>query len=270
MSDVGGTTDDVQMEDVSHEEVGWSDVESGDELSDDESVWENLTGNMEDFEEDVVDDDDDVFQEEFVEVAPTPFDGTTFVFAQRWPSWAFTAEALGLTDIVTCVDWKGAVGREEFRATSVGDSLTSLTAVKARLKAEAANLKRPLVFIQGDVSYLESCMKLFDGMDVGCICASVRNSDGSFLSQRAVRHISSLHWRQVSHKSMAGVTQGSWMFGSTINLSKHGGLRLSKMRRTLRHVLKTTERGSPFVDQSLSIPFGLCPSPLFGLELLLD
>ncbi len=247
------SVEDVVMED----NVGWSDVESGDELSDDESLWDDHMGDMEDIDcgldDDVVDEEEDVFQVEFGEVAPAPYTaGTTFVFAQRWPSWAFTADALGLSDIVTCVDWNGAVGREEFRATSLGDTLTSLTVTKALIKAEVANLKRPLVFIQGDPSYLDLCIRLFDNVDVGCICASVRNLDGSFLSPRSVRHIPSLHWRSVSHKSMAGVTSGSWLFGSTLNIAKHGGLRLSKMRRTLRHVLKTTERGTPLTDDSTS------------------
>ncbi len=190
---------------------------------------------------------ENMLQEELGEVSHQTNLGPAFVFAQRWPSWSFAVEALGFKDISTCVDWSGAVAREEFRSTSLGPTLVTLSAIKRRLENyKASKLMPPLVFIQGNLIYLESCLKLFTnaGIDCACICASIRNLDGSYLPPKDVHRIKSLHWREVSHKGMAGVTTGNWHFGSSVNLTSFGGLKLSPIRRTMTHVLKTTERGT--------------------------
>ena len=193
--------------------------------------------------------DNEMFREEFGEVYPPCRHGPAFVFSQGWPSWSFAADALGFMDIHTCVDWPNAVAREEFRSTPLGSTLKSRTLVR-RLLDDHDKLTdfEPSVFIQGDASFLESTLALFRDIPCRLQCAVVRNLDGSFLSPKSVRHIPGFYWRCLSHKGMGGVTTGTWLLGSTVNLAPVGGLKLSSLRRSLRHVLKTTVRG---VDPSV-------------------
>ncbi len=207
-------------------------------------------------------------QEEMGDVITHRGLGHTYVFAQIWPSWSFAVDGLGLAGVSTYVEWKSGIAREEFKATPIGASLVGLAEIKKRIKEEKHNLMPPpLVFIQGSPSFISSTLELVGDVPCHSICA-IANSPTKPVAPSAVSHISDLHWRQVSHRSLRGVTSGSWMFGSSINLSPYGGIEHATVKRTLKQVLRCTEhgskrdigqtshRGSKIYTQSDRAPFG--------------
>ncbi len=179
-----------------------------------------------------------VAKETMGHVLEPPDVGATFIFAQQWPSLAFTADALGLPNIYTCVDWQSAIAREEFKATSLGGTLHSWHDLHKLMDDST----EPVVLIQGDIAFATDIIELFKTLPCFVTCAFISAANNSYVSPTAVWHLlSNLTWRQASHKSMVGATMGSWLFGSSVNLNCYGGLqKLPLAGHSLMHVLKTT------------------------------
>ena len=77
------------------------------------------------------------------------FSSRCFVFSQSWPSWSFTLNSMGCTDLVTSVEWGCGVSRKEFEATELGKSLLDVGNAKSQVKT----VDRPLIFIQGSKGF---------------------------------------------------------------------------------------------------------------------
>ena len=78
------------------------------------------------------------------------FSSRCFVFSQSWPSWSFTLNLMGCSDLVKSVEWGCAVSQKEFESTELGGTLVDAVKAKDRLRS----VKRPLVFIQGSKSFV--------------------------------------------------------------------------------------------------------------------
>ncbi len=176
--------------------------------------------------------------------------GNTYVFSQACPSWTFVCDGLGLKGISTYMEWHSPKAQEEFKSTPMEHTLASMQMMTDRLERErTGNLEPPLVFIQGSAPFVACTLQRFAGINCHSVCAMV----GSEFNQPPVpasdvRSINGLHWREDSHKSLAGATSEVWWFRSLIDLASHGGIDRSRSRRTLHHVLRSTEHGRPRKD----------------------
>jgi hypothetical protein len=165
------------------------------------------------------------------------------VISQGWPSWTFALDGLGFASISTIASFRSLSSREEFRHTSLGSTLTHHDNWTAWVND---HLDTGVIFVQGDRQFLESIFlqcASFDSLRLVYCC-----SDPTFWTADG--------WRE-SHKSAGGVTNGDWTFyKQNLVLSKA----VPTIKRSLRHVLRTTE--------SASSPRGLskCQSPISSLD----
>ena len=184
----------------------------------------------------------------------------TYVFAQGWPSWAFAVDGLGLQNVSTCVEWINATAREEIKSTHIGNTLISKSLVRSRIDKETSDkLDLPSVFIQGSPFYISKIMSLFRDLRCYCTCVIAGALYGEpAIPEKSLRSVEKLHWRKLSHRSLSGATTGTFWFGSSINLSLHGGISRSNARRTLGHVLRHCTIGESFphgkVDKQNNMP----------------
>ena len=97
------------------------------------------------------------------------FSSRCFVFSQAWPSWSFTLNSMGCSDLVTSVEWGCAISRKEFESTELGETLADMGRAKERLKS----VKRPLIFIQGSKSFVGKIIQDIGSHPCGLICTTV-------------------------------------------------------------------------------------------------
>ena len=163
------------------------------------------------------------------------------VFAEGWPSWAFALDALGCKDIQTLARFKTPQEREEFRATSLGTSRVSMTQLKKRWKEREVC---PHVFIQGSEEFSGQSRALCEDLDAASITELVAGR--SMGGKSDVLETG----RPVSHRRVGGVTTGEWRVIST---HKFLDWKLPKIKKVLKHVLKTTEVGRKLERTSMDL-----------------
>ena len=103
------------------------------------------------------------------------FSSRCFVFSQAWPSWSFSLNSMGCSDLVTSVDWGCAISRKEFESTELGETLVDMGRAKERLKS----VKRPLIFIQGSKSFVGKVIQDIGSHPCGLICTAVPKITGA-------------------------------------------------------------------------------------------
>ena len=162
------------------------------------------------------------------------FSSRCFVFSQSWPSWSFTLNSMGCTDLVTSVEW-GCVSRKEFEATELGKSLLDVGNAKSQVKT----VDRPLIFIQGSKGFAGKIIQDIGSHPCGLICAVLPNEAGS----RKMNSFGGLSWRELLHKQVCGATTGSWVVGTNCTIKKHM-FWTSTVSRNLGHSLSNVEGGT--------------------------
>ena len=135
----------------------------------------------------------------------SPLPQHALVIAQGWPSWTFALEGLGFESISTIASFSNLSSREEFRSTSMGQTLISREAVS---KWALSHDSDGVVFVQGNSDFLDlTHQKLKGFQDLICIFGC---SDPNFNTEDS--------WREI-HADAGGVTNGGWSFFSpNVNL----------------------------------------------------
>ena len=152
------------------------------------------------------------------------------VISQGWPSWSFALDGLGFADIKTLANFQSLSSREEFKATSLGNTLIRKDQLPLWLSSGDSK-NAGLVFVQGDQKFLETTFLSL--ADVASNRVVYSCTEEEFETADC--------WRE-SHAAAGGVTTGSWSFYShNLSIWSKGS---NTVRRTLRHVLRTTEGSS--------------------------
>ena len=155
----------------------------------------------------------------------------SIVIAEHWPSWAFALQALGCSELYTVVESMDRFVLD-LGATSIGDSLNDLD----QLDNVMSSVNRPNVFMQGSAEFTNRMRVRFSTQApswASLTCVVPRHD-------AHLRKTQSLFSRTVSHKSVGGVTNGQWTVYSTVRTK----LPVTAVRRTLKHVLSSTEGAS--------------------------
>jgi hypothetical protein len=181
----------------------------------------------------------DGFQVECGSFKPRQLDCNALVISQGWPSWTFALEGLGFKSVSTLASFDSVSSREEFLNTEASDTLISQHELNPWLEV---NSLEGIIFVQGDQSFLESVhhkqLNCIDNPRLVYICTEqdVFTADGV----------------QVSHHQVGGVTDGKWtVYIENLICSLSFD---SKVKRTLGHILSTTEGtsyGNPLVNTSM-------------------
>ena len=169
------------------------------------------------------------FQEETGNFRKRELPDHAMVIAQGWPSWTFALEGLGFRSVSTIASFGSQASQEEFQATEMGSTLVDKAELSPWLEA---NDVKGIIFVQGEQAFLEAAYhRLCSTYEFGNIMRIVFVcSDVSFTSEDGLR---------VSHSSAGGITDGEWTFYTqAIPLVK---VKPSRVRRRLKHVLRTTE-----------------------------
>ena len=146
-------------------------------------------------------------------------------------------DALGVESLYTYASFSSPLAREEFKDTELGATRVSKRELEELWgKAE----ENPLVFIQGSITFGERMREM--AMEMGCRrLVEIRNVDGNS-SSAMDRNMGSLKTREVSHKQVGGITTGRWLVG--LDMAWPAKFRSSRVKRSLKHILKTTKRGT--------------------------
>ena len=155
----------------------------------------------------------------------------SIVIAEHWPSWAFGLQALGCEELYTFVDSMDRFVLD-LGATSIGDSLRGID----QMDEVMSSVSKPNVFVQGSSDFTNR------------IRARLRTRASSWASFTCVlprydaqlKVTDNLFSHMVSHKSVGGVTTGQWTVYSLVRTK----LPPSQVKRTLKHVLSSTEGAS--------------------------
>ena len=162
-------------------------------------------------------------------VQPTSLPEHALVLSEGWPSWTFSLDGMGFQSISTIASFPSLTSHDEFNATSLGSTLLPKTLLPIWLSSHQQD---GLVFVQGEHTFLQSTflsLKDFHEMRLIFVC-----TDPNFFTADG--------WRE-SHASAGGVTDGCWtVYAQHLQLPPNPSE--SSIRRTLKHVLRTTENVS--------------------------
>ena len=169
------------------------------------------------------------FQEETGQFVKRALPDHALVIAQGWPSWTFALEGLGFCSLSTIASFDSAASEAEFQATEMGSTLVSKEELSPWLERYD---DKGIVFVQGEQAFLEAAYHKLCATDefrvterIVFVC-----SDVDFTSADCLR---------VSHADAGGITDGEWSFYTqAVPLAN---VKLSKVKRRLKHVLCTTE-----------------------------
>ena len=159
---------------------------------------------------------------------PEEIDSHALVLSQGWPSWSFALEGLGFASISTMASFPSITSRDEFRATTIGASLLDRSKLVQWIKNHES---KGILFIQGNQDYFETITKVIGDWSTTRIVFAC--SDMNFFTAEG--------WRE-SHANAGGITNGEWT--CFVNKLSLGAADAYPVRRTLRHVLRTTEGAS--------------------------
>lgn len=147
------------------------------------------------------------------------------VLVQGWPSWAFALDGLGFKSITTLGSFWSLSSRDEFKCTSLGNTLIDRSNLTSWLVSNHSN---DVVFVQGNWQFLEDTfkdIKSFNDLKLVFAC-----NDQSFWTCDG--------WREL-HSAAGGVTNNKLTFyKQNVHLSSNA---LPQILQSLWHVLKTTE-----------------------------
>ena len=161
-------------------------------------------------------------------IQPASLSESALVVSQGWPSWSFALDGMGFDSISTIASFQSFSSRDEFKATSLGSTLLPTESISSWM---ASNHETAIIFIQGDQSFFESTLQSINTFELKVIFVC---SDPTFFTAEG--------WRE-SHAANGGVTDGWWTCYAQ-NLLLPVDLNATNIRRTLKHVLRTTEGGS--------------------------
>ena len=186
-----------------------------------------------------------------------PWSRPVLVFAEDWPSLAFSAQAVGSLDITTWCKFKSGKSKVEFTSTRLGSSLASDSLDK--LAARYGNQCQVTVLVQGCATFANEMQSwaeknLIQAKTLELIpTPKVGDWDNTFLWKGAFEH-----------HVLGGVTSGSWSYRCSeplgdpnISMSQnlglllrptHGGRAISKIESDL----VTTRR--PLLESNLIEP----------------
>jgi len=172
------------------------------------------------------------FQEETGKFIKRELPDHAMVISQGWPLWTFALEGLGFRSVSTITSFDSPASKAEFQATKMGSTLVKKEELLPWLDE---NDLKGILFVQEEQAFLEAAYhRLCSTYEFGCIMRMVFVcSDVSFTSKDSLR---------VSHSNAGGVTDGEWSISTQeIPLDK---VKLTKVKRSLKHVLRTTEGAS--------------------------
>jgi len=189
-------------------------------------------------------------------VKTEPWAHPVLVFAEDWPSLAFSAQAVGCLDITTWCHFKSGKSKVDFTSTRSGSSLSN--ASLEELAACYGNQHLVTVLIQGRAvftnkyrTWAETSLTRAKTLELVPTC-EVDGWDDTFL------------WKgDLSHQTSSGVTSGSWSYRCSEPL---GDLRRG-IDRNLGLLLKPTHGGraiSKIADELLAERRPLSESNLIG------
>ena len=130
------------------------------------------------------------------------FSSRCFVFSQSWPSWSFTLNLMGCSDLVKSVEWGCAVSQKEFESTELGGTLVD--AVKA--KERSRSVKRPLVLFKVQRALWARLSVMWPLTFCGFICTTIPKNPGMV---KKMQSFGGLSWRELSCKQVCGATTGT-------------------------------------------------------------
>jgi hypothetical protein len=174
-------------------------------------------------------------------VQPITLCHKALVVSEGWPSWTFALDGLGFHSVSTIATFDSLSSRGEFLATSFGSSLLRHRDFEPWLH-DNANMN--FVFVQGSHTFITSVLQQLQQFDnVNIVCAYTSDVDSI-----------SCDWLE-THANAGGVTNGMWSF-ETHNFQLPF-VEQHVIRRTLKHVLRTTEGASSTfsMKQCLNPPF---------------
>lgn len=169
------------------------------------------------------------FQEEIGTFVKSVVPYHALVISQGWPSWSFALDGLGFESMHTLASFGSVSSREEFLSTSLGETLINQTHLNKWLASHCDN---GIIFVQGERAFLESVYhkQAIDFKNIKLVYAC---TDEDYFTADGMR---------LSHQDFGGVTNGEWtVYTEGVTLSK---LKVSKVRRNLKHLLSTTEGAS--------------------------
>ena len=161
------------------------------------------------------------------------------VLSEGWPSWAFALDAAGCQHITTYLSIPSVRAREEFKATRLGATRVNLEDLKRVWKLMKIS---PIVVVQGTICFMEGMRKLVARFGATSVTEVVLWTKGVSYEEVARSH------QIVSHKQVGGITTGQWVVFTTKVVEQR--LHLSKVRRTLKHLLKATNPGRRVLNPS--------------------
>jgi hypothetical protein len=169
------------------------------------------------------------FQEETGQFVKRVLPDHAMVISQGWPSWTFALEGLGFCSVSTIASFDSSASKAEFQATEMGSTLVNKEELSPWLERHD---DKGIVFVQGEQAFLEAAYHKLCSSDEFRIVERIVFvcSDVTFTSADSLR---------VSHADAGGITNGEWSFYTqAVPLTS---LKLSKVKRRLKHVLRTTE-----------------------------
>ncbi len=158
---------------------------------------------------------------------------TCFVVAEGWPSWSFALQALGVAELRTYVASDDRF-KIDLLATSLSSSMHEYSQFEHDICSEEA---APHLFVQGSATFVELVRNKLGDLE------SALGSFTCVVPQReaVLSGKTPFHQAHLSHKALGGVTTGQWRVFSSVPVR----VPRSEVRRTLRHLVSTTESGTP-------------------------
>ena len=154
------------------------------------------------------------------------------MFAEKWPSMAFAAQALGCLDITTWCNFSYAKSKVEFSSTRLGSTLSREPLVN--LSKRFVKLQGVTVVIQGSTTFANQYQKWTEGnLQHAKTLEVIPKHD-------IARWDDTLLWKgDLRHQDLGGVTTGVWSYQCSESLAdpKHS------INRNLVLVLKPTHGG---------------------------
>jgi hypothetical protein len=169
------------------------------------------------------------YQEEIGVFLKRELSDHALVISQGWPSWSYALEGLGFKSVSTLASFDSITSREEFKATSMGDTLINQKELNNWLESHCQD---GILFVQGERTFLETAyhrtIDLYPNLKLVYICTNTK-----FFTADGYR---------LSHANSGGVTDGEWTY--YLEGLSPDPVPITKVSRNLGHVLRTTESAS--------------------------
>lgn len=183
----------------------------------------------------------------------TPIHTPLFIFAQHWPSLAFSSIALGCRRVTTVVDEISLKGKVELEKSLVGVTVNR----RNETIRELHKSKEPhCVMLQGSANYLCQILSALpkDIAERAVVLVTKGN-------RRKLRDFGLTHFTKVSHRFVGGALDHSWWVGSALDLI----IPEAQVHAQLKDMLKCTEEGGFYTGNENTpsyLPLAVVDKPL--------